>query len=394
MDEEFFSQYNKAAAKEKVQGIPNVIMNQPLVQNAYEGTIGLELEVEATMALPRDGHLDFRAPRTGVRWTGVTDGSLRGEAREYIFSGPARRDEVPDLVNRLFKSFSDLKSGVENSNRCSTHVHINMKGRTVNELTSIIALWGTFEDMLIAWNGEERVSNHFCLGIKDSGSLVQAWEQYLRSGYFAGLGEDRHGLKYMAFNILPLWRKGSFEIRCGGAPNDAKTVITWATFVDTFVEYAYTRYPDPTQIASDLSERGGYAIFSDICKDFPEFLSEVVGPDIEGFDEKALNGFRLVQPLVLGFPWPTWLGLINREYIPNPFEKPKSVKQGNFRVAVPPFRPMRREDAPVPVNAAMAGRADVGVPTFDAAGRNIETVDWAQEILRAGAARAAAVDNF
>jgi len=323
MDEEFFSKYNKAKAK--AVGIPGVTMNQPIVQNAFEGTIGLELEIEAKNPLPRDGHLDYASPITKTRWVGVADGSLRGESREYIFSGPAKREEVPALVDLLFKSFKDLKSGVDNSNRCSTHVHINMKGRTVNELTSIIALWCTFEEMLIEWNGEERVTNHFCLSNKNSLSLVQAWEQYLRYGHFPGMGETRNGLKYMAFNILPLWTKGSFEIRCGGSPNAADTVTTWATFVDTFVEYAVKNYADPTAIATDLSERGGYAIFSDICKGLPTFLSEVVG-DQEVFNQRCLDGFRIVQPLVLGFPWGAWLELIKKEYIPNPFEKPKKIK--------------------------------------------------------------------
>lgn len=327
MDEEFFSKYKKLQGKPV--GIPNVVMNQPVVTNNYEGTIGLELEIEARSLLPREGHLDFASPSTHTRWLGVADGSLRGEAREYIFSQPAKRDEVKVMVHGLFKSFDDLKSRVSNSNRCSTHVHINMKGRTINQLTAVIALWGTFEEMLISWNGEERVANHFCLSMKNSPSLVDAWNSYLRVGMFEGQGQDRHGLKYMAFNILPLWRKGSFEFRCGGSPNDPDTVTTWATFIDTLVEYACTNYANPTRLASDLSERGGYSIFEDICgRTFSNFCKEVVGEtSVEEFNDKCLDGFRIIQPLVLGYPWDSWLELINKEYIPNPFEKPKKLKR-------------------------------------------------------------------
>lgn len=321
MDEEFFKNYKKQS---KPKGIPHMQMNQPLAQNALVGTIGLELEIEARRPLPRDGHLDFLSPTTKVAWQAVNDGSLRGEAREYIFSAPCRRDEVDFMVHELFKRFDALDSRIQNSNRCSTHVHINMKGRTINLLTSVIALWGTFEDSLIAWHGEQRVANHFCLAMRDSTSLVDAWDQYLRVGTFDGQGQDRHGLKYMAFNILPLFRKGSFEFRCGGAPNDPKTVITWATFLDAFVEYACARYTNPASIAADLSERGGTAIFADICgEEFASFAREVIGEDEDEFNEKCLRGFRVVQPLVLGYPWDTWMELINKEYIPDPFAKPK-----------------------------------------------------------------------
>lgn len=321
VDDEFFKNYKKSV--EKTKGIPNVVMNMPVSQNIFTGTVGLELEVEALAPLPRDGHLDFTSPLTKTSWLAVADGSLRGEAREYIFSQPCAREEVDFMVTRLFDKFKDMKSKINNSNRCSTHVHINMKGRTVNQLTSVIALWATFEESLIAWCGEERVTNHFCLSMQNSRSLVEAWNQYLRVGQFEGMGQDRHGLKYMAFNILPLWRKGSFEFRCGGSPNDPKTVTTWATFLDAFVEYACTRYTLPVTIASDLSERGAAAILEEICSSHKEFFAEVVGKDIEEFNERCLKGFRVVQPLVLGYPWETWMELINKQYIPDPFAKPK-----------------------------------------------------------------------
>lgn len=335
MDDEFFSSYKKGNT---TKGIPNVTMNQPLVENALEGTIGLELEIESKSALPTEGHLDFVSPKTKTMWRGVADGSLRGVSREYILSQPCARDEVPFLVNKLFERFNDLKSKVDNSNRCSTHVHINMKGKTVNSATSILALWAMFETPLIAWCGEERVTNHFCLSMQNSGSLFDAWDQYLKNGQFEGMGQDRHGLKYMALNILPLWRKGSFEFRCGGAPNDPEKVIAWATFLDKFVEYATNKYPNPQQIAGDISERGAVAIFQDICsKTHEDFFNEVVGDDIGSFNDMCMTGFRVVQPLLLGYPWNEWMDQINKVYVPDPFAKPKKSKSFVVNMDIPRF---------------------------------------------------------
>lgn len=320
MDDVFFSKYKKT--KGGVKGIPTIIMNKPLVVNTYEGTLGLELEIEAANALPRDGHLTYVADTTNTRWMSVQDGSLRGEAREYLFSGPATRKEVAPLVNYLFDVFKINGCRLANSNRCSTHVHVNMAGKTINQITSIIALWTTFEESLIAWNGEERVTNHFCLSSKNSVSLIEAWNSYLSTGHFDGIGQDRHGLKYMALNILPLFRKGSLEFRCGGAPNGPEKVIQWATFIDKMCEFACTRYANPFDLASDLSERGGYAILADICEEtHVEFFNDVVGGiGVDAFDTKSIEGFRNIQQIALGYPWHDWMKLINRPYVPNPFE--------------------------------------------------------------------------
>lgn len=328
----FFEQYKKSA--EKDVGIPNFEMNRPLVTNTFKGTIGLELEIEATTALPRDGALEhIFSPVTKAMWSSIQDGSLRGEAREFIFSRPCTRDEIPNMVNSLFTVFKDRGVRLNNSNRCSTHVHINMKNRTINQITSVIALWTVFESAFIAWCGEERTTNHFALSSKDTRSVVDAWNNYLRFGSFAGMGEDRHGLKYMALNILTLFTKGSLEFRCGGAANEPTRPITWATFLDHFVEVVCSKYINPSQIAYDLSERTGTVILEEICgKEFAPFFKEVISA-VPNFNESCMEGFRVVQPIVLGYPWDVWLPLINREYVLNPFAKAPKVKVRTQRTA-------------------------------------------------------------
>jgi hypothetical protein len=320
IDDEFFSKYTKT--HKKPIGIPGFKMNAPIVTNNYLGTIGIELEIEGR-ALPREGHLDvIRGKDTGAMWSAINDGSLRGEAREYIFTQPVTRDELPFMVKGLFEVFKAFGSKINNSNRCSTHVHINMKGRTINQLTSIIALWAVFEELLIkGFCGEERQTNHFALSMQDSDSLPHAWENFIRFGN----REFARGMKYSALNILPLWSLGSFEFRCGPAASDPETPVTWATFLDEFCKFACDKYTNPAYIAHDLSERGGLEIFDDILKKLKlsNFRNKVVGDIIDDkeFNETCLKGFRTVQPIVLGYPWEEWLELINREFVPNPFEK-------------------------------------------------------------------------
>lgn len=316
MRKDFLSGY-----KPQVKGIRNIKMNKPIVNVTKKGTIGLELEIEGNN-LPGGFDLGHIAGnKTGAAWVTHNDGSLRGEALEYVFTSPCDEEELEPLVTGLFDTFKSKKTKLTLSNRCSTHVHINMGGYKINELTSVLALWMAFEEPLIAYHGTERVKNHFCLSNNDTHSLINAWRNYLE-----GLGRpNAEGLKYTALNILTLWRFGSFEFRVGRGADTPEYVITWAKFLNRFCKYAKDTYKNPVLIGSNISEQGGVEMFRSICRDigmvdFGEQVIENYG-GVEAFYESCVKGFRNAQPFVATQPWNDWMPLIEREYIPNPFGK-------------------------------------------------------------------------
>ncbi len=326
-DDEFFNAYEKSRKETGGEGIRNFTMNEPITNNQLVGTLGLELEMEAKNSLPADGYLEaIYGEKSKARWMGVKDGSLRGSSKEFILTAPCTRDELPVLVTGLFSVIGTHKTILDNSNRCSTHVHVNMKGRKINELTSIIALWATFETLLIEWCGVERKTNHFCLSMQDSPSVPMAWESLLRYGAYPG---DRN-LKYSALNILPLWEKGSLEFRCGRAADSPAFPILWATFLDVMCEYAANTYKYPDRLAADLSERGGWNIFQALCATddtLATFPDQVRGDlTTDEFDLRCLHNFRSVQGFTLEYPWGRWLELIERPFVPNPFGTKKKSK--------------------------------------------------------------------
>lgn len=321
MDEDkFFNQLLKY--QESKEGIPNVDMNIPVaVDRGHKGTIGLEIEIEGEN-LPNDGHLNhIKGKETGAIWLATKDGMLRGEAREYIFDRPCSKGEVKDLLIQLFESFKVYRSKLDLSNRCSTHVHINMSRKYINQVTSVIALWGVFEEAIIKnFCGEDRTSNHYCLSLQDSETLIKAWQFYLDTGKPP---VDKNAYKYSALNVVPLWDLGSIEFRCGPAVDEPETPSIWALFLDHFVDYVTKKYPNPQTIAHEMSELGGWQMFSTICgEDHEEMFQKVTeGYSHREFDSLCMRGFRNIQPLVLGYPWDKWLPLIQRPHIPNPFDK-------------------------------------------------------------------------
>lgn len=332
-------QYQSSKKEAKPVGIPGLPMNRPLMTGGPAGLIGLELEVEGRR-LPNEGYLDgIIGKKSRATWTTHRDGSLRGENLEYVLSRPCMLDEVPDLVSGLYRVFDSQRAILAPSNRCSTHVHVNINGLKVNEITSMIGLWTVFEQPLIEYCGEFRKTNHFCLSNKDAPSAVNAWDNFLESG----MRQFNDGLKYSACNILTIFSYGSLEFRVAPLWTDPDRVISWSKFLAALREYVTTELKNPTALAYSLSELSGAELFRRVCaidESLADFRDAVLAmyPSEEDFSYACLSGLRSCQSLILGHPWHEWMDMIDAEYIPNPFER-----QNQYAPARPGrrFREMR-----------------------------------------------------
>src|ERR1043165_8409309 len=117
--------------------------------------VGIEIEMEGSR-LP--GKV-VQPISNGQIWTVHTDGSLRNGGLEYLLSAPIPKAYVTEALEILYGTFKSNGSRLNPSNRCSTHIHINCDGLKINELTSLICLWGVIEDVMVNWCGERRVGN-------------------------------------------------------------------------------------------------------------------------------------------------------------------------------------------------------------------------------------------
>ncbi len=288
-----------------------------------DGDVGIELEIEGEN-LPGFANLGgVVSPDLQRTWHAKPDGSLRG-GLEYVLSGPVKTTEVRYMVKGLFDKFKDIGSQLNNSNRCSTHVHVNVSDLKINQLTSVIALWCTLQSAFIPWHGEQRVVNHFCLSARDEESMLDAWLDYLRLGSPPGAGR-RDGIKYTALNILPIFTQGSVEFRCGGAPDDEDKVVWWAKLCNAIVRYAADNYKNPMDFGYAISEQGPEEILRRVVEaanlgplTTERVLSELLPRD-NTFHYDAMSDFRDVQPLLYTIPWDSLMDEINKENIPNPF---------------------------------------------------------------------------
>lgn len=347
------------------------------------GGVGLELEIEGRN-LPYV--IPYTTPVTEIYWTAEKDGSLRGEeSYEYITNGPINIDEVPGMLDTLWNSFDSNKSKLSLSNRCSTHVHLNMSMFTPKPITSLIALYGIVEEVATNWCGDGRVSNPFCLRMKDSQATLELWQNLLEGGDIANYGGERdrdHQWKYGGLNILPLFTKGSVEFRPLRGAENKKMVIDWVNFLWALREEARTTYADPGHLASMVSANGATGVVNDLVArhGLRMFWGEVIAhpSNRDGNVPKMLrDGFNMVQPLLFNTDWTLTPSVIEKGDVPKAeFEKALKAEPAQWDPAPPPVgwrdvapaalrrkpaRPAALEEAVAIQAAQLAGQIDQNI---------------------------------
>lgn len=345
-DEEILAAFSKKKEKRRQTGFNEEVSScKRLV-----GTIGLELELEGEN-IPLFDHVPgVRGQATATYWKNIKDGSLRNGGREFVLAQPCKEEEVKPLLDGLFQYLKDARAKINNSNRCSTHVHINVAGYKTHQISSIIALWYIFEEALINWWDERRKTNHFCLALKDTKATYDVWNYFVRTGSRPQLAD---GLKYSALNIIPIWTQGSIEFRCGDGVEEPSKPAAWAIFLNSMVNYAINHFNNPSDLAGHCSELNPEGLFYSIC-DRPEltdFAAQVMekNPD---FNETCMSSLRDIQGLLLGHDWNDIVEKAARIKIVDPFNSaPKTTGLGRYRldvdgarierpIAAPPIRGM------------------------------------------------------
>ena len=285
----------------------------------HTGLFGVEVELEGT-GLP--GGLLGTAVIDGATWVPHVDNSLRNGV-EYVFSKPVDKTHAVAMVRDLFEYLRAAGAEVRNSYRCSTHVHVNMRGVKVNEMAAFVGLWGMFENVLANWCGPTRSGNLFALRLSDTEVAVDNWVRGFKNGDFNFSNNQR----YLALNPACLRRFGSLEVRTMRGISSAAELEPWLDALDRLRTYS-KQYRDPSDIVMDFSAFGPLGMFERILGDLPIFAEALEATVQAGDDAEELirGGFRRIQPILYSLPWSEVLTEIEKVYIPDPFGVVPKVK--------------------------------------------------------------------
>lgn len=277
-------------AKQKTQ-IPGFNIAALYGKRVVKGDIGVEIEVEGNK---------FKKEDIPPPWTYHKDNSLRGEDNaEYVLKAPIEFSRVPEAIDILWKMFQEYGSVLDESNRTSVHVHLNVQKFHLNRLTAFFALYFSVEELLTEWCGDHRVGNLFCLRAKDATAIVSQIKKFIQYG---NRYEFRDGMHYAGMNVGALEKFGSIEIRTLRGVNDPNTILDWIGILQRIYELS-ADFPDPRSIPSLLSSEGPLNYLEMVLGDKTAVVKNGIEYSIEQTRDALYSGIRLAQDLCYCRDW-------------------------------------------------------------------------------------------
>lgn len=186
----------------KQLGIGNLEDFRPHSALVSPDAVGVELELEGFTSRATEEAQRHLHPL----WSATTDGSLRNGGVELITNGGLGGEQ-------LFAAFERVASLLERINydaswRCSTHMHINMRDFTVNQVARFMMVYAACEPVLFAHCGKFRYSSNFCVPVADSLPFHKKLISRLFDNAVSTRSAAQHTVKYTAMNFQPLFGDG------------------------------------------------------------------------------------------------------------------------------------------------------------------------------------------
>ena len=185
-----------------------------------DGDIGVEIEVEGEN-LPQPNEDCLLRNFTNF-WNIVKDGSLRGEAWEYVFKRPASRETYKRVLSYFTQQMEDKGSRFHDSVRAGIHIHINVQNLTVKELFNFLVTYYIMEEYIINRCGEGRQGNLFCLRSQDAPYILFSLYRAFRDNSCQEIATDL--VRYSSLNVISLFKYGSLEFRALRTTPDMKII--------------------------------------------------------------------------------------------------------------------------------------------------------------------------
>lgn len=244
---------------------------------------GIEIEVENVIRVPPNVH--------DTSWVTTADGSLRGGGVEFL----SRRPVQYDVAQRDICLWYDWLSEYEwqTNIRTSIHVHVNVLGRTFQQVAASSVLYTLVEPLLFRYCGPVREENIYCVPwyrARDELYIVRA----MHSG---GIIADMNAAcKYSALYLEPVLRFGTLEFRQAPVFETADELLNWVKMCE-FITYSEFdtieevldcfRELGPDQFVEKVFGPGLTRVLRDACdKSFEELMDEY---DVETSAEITLS---------------------------------------------------------------------------------------------------------
>lgn len=276
--------------KKRKKEIKDYTIADIIGRSEKKGHVGLEIELEGA-----------NLNKTPVKpWVFHQDNSLRGrDNAEYVVDGVLDFSEVDKALDDLWEMHKKSGAELDESDRTSVHVHLNVGPFFQNRLTALMSLWFIFEDVLTHWCGEGRVGNHYCLTGKDAPAVVHQLKRFVRS---KGEVIPRDNFHYAAFNANAIAKFGSVEIRTLRGVNEPGVIKTWVKILKRLYDLS-ENYTNPHHLIEEFSLRGPVQFFEHVFGGYAMEIMATAKLTQEQLRDMMYEGMRNAQDISYARDW-------------------------------------------------------------------------------------------
>lgn len=176
---------------------------------------GIEIELE----FPE--HISIDAPKGFKR---VRDGSLRN-GFEYVSEKPYTLRTTMKNVEEAYKV---LRNYAIVSDRCSTHIHMDVRDFNKYQLASFLLIYHYYEESFLGMVEDKRRNNKYCISTRTAPLSLRHKLAVLKGS----TGSFQH-LRYSALNVNePIRKFGSVEFRSLQGTVDIKVFSAWINLIN------------------------------------------------------------------------------------------------------------------------------------------------------------------
>jgi len=266
------------------------------------GDIGIEIEMEGN-----------KFPKTNIvaPWTYHKDGSLRGQDNaEYVLNGPIAFSSVPKALDSLWNMLKEYGTELDDSNRTSVHVHLNVQKFHLNRLCAFLGMYFSVEELLVQWCGDYRVGNLFCLRAKDAPAIVSRVKKFIQSSCQKPLTDNFH---YAGVNAHAISKYGSLEIRSLRGVTSPEPILQWVSILKHIYDLSAT-FKDPRDVPCLLSSKGAFAYLDTVIgADNAKVVLSNIPYDQDQVRNALYDGIRLAQDICYCMDWDNFTPITMKE---------------------------------------------------------------------------------
>jgi Putative amidoligase enzyme. len=279
-------------------GIGNLENFRPHPALVSADAVGVELELEGFTARSIEEAQRHLHPL----WTTTSDGSLRNGGVELITNGGLGGEQLHAAFERVHALLERIN--YDASWRCSTHMHINMRDFTVNQVVRFMLVYAACEPVLFAHCGKFRYSSNFCVPIADSLPFHKKLISRLYDNVVKTRNAAQATVKYTAMNFQPLFGDGrnrpalgTVEFRGGRPMTTTSEFVLQANLLLSIKQFVRESTDKEADMLTRLNEGVMNTVYANGC-------AAELTPDPAELDEALVHAWMLLKAYQKGMKVP------------------------------------------------------------------------------------------